>query len=93
MADNAEVISINGNSDCEDKTVERLLLRSKNSNKATDYLTPNTKQPFTQLRQAFPKALILQYFGLKYYIWIETYMLSYTIDGVLSQLTLDNLVR
>ena len=47
-----------GASDCEDRTVKRSL-RSKNSNGATGYLTPNARQTFTQSRQTFTKALIL----------------------------------
>ena len=44
--------------DCEDGTVKRLSC-SKNLNWATNYLTPDTRQVFLQLRQAFTKALIL----------------------------------
>ena len=36
--------------DCEDETVKRSPLTSKNSNRATGYLTPGAKQAFTQLR-------------------------------------------
>ena len=89
MAENAEVGSIGG--DCENKTVERSPLRSKNSNRATGYLTPDAKQAFTQLRQAFTKATILQHFDPEYHIRIKTDASSYAIGGVLSQLTLDNL--
>ena len=48
--------------DCEDKTVKKSPY-SKNLNKAMDYLTPDTRQVFTQLRQAFTKALILRHFN------------------------------
>ena len=37
-----------GSGNCGDKTVKKLL--SKNLNKATNYLTPNVKKAFTQLR-------------------------------------------
>ena len=89
MAEDAEVGSIGG--DCEDETVKRLPLTSKNSNGATGYLTPNTKQAFTQLRQVFTEALILRHFDPECHIRIETDISGYAIGGVLSQLTLDNL--
>ena len=88
MAEDAEVGSISG--DREDETVERSPLTSKNSNGATDYLTPDTKQAFTQLRQVFTKAPILQHFNPEYHIRIETDASGYAISGVVSQLTLDN---
>ena len=50
-------VGISGGSDYEDETVGRLLF--KNLNGATSYLTPNARQTFTQLRQAFTKAPIL----------------------------------
>ena len=89
MAEDGEVGSIGG--DCEDETVKRSPLTSKNSNRATSYLTPNAKQAFTKLRQAFTKALILRHFDPKCHIRIKTDASGYAISGVLSQLTLDNL--
>ena len=47
IAEDSEVGSIGGGSDCEDETVERLLLTSKNLNGAIGYLTSNTTQAFT----------------------------------------------
>ena len=93
MAEDADIGSIVGGSNCEDETVKRSLLKSKNSNKATGYLTPGVKQAFIQLRQAFTEAPILQHFDPKCHIWIETDLLGYAIGEVLSQLTLDNLGR
>ena len=54
---------------------------------------PNSgaRKAFNQLRQKFTKAPILQHFDPKYHIRIETDTLSYTIGGVLSQLTVDHL--
>ena len=89
VAEDAEVDSISGG-DCKNEMVERSPLTSKNLNGATGYLTPNAKQAFIQLRQAFTKAPILQHFDLECHIRIETDASSYTIGGVLSQLTLDN---
>ena len=83
LAKDAE-ISVNI-SDYKNKTDKRLP-RSKNSNRATCYTTPNAKQAFTQLRQAFTKALIFRHSNLKRYVWIGTNALGYAIDEVLSQL-------
>ena len=74
-----------GGGDCKDGTVEKSP-RSKNSNRATGYLTADARQAFTQSRQTFPKAPILQYFDPKCHIWIETDTLGYVIGSVLSQL-------
>ncbi len=41
----------------------------------------------------FVKALILNHFDLKYYIYIKTNIFSYTINRIFNQLTLDNLVQ
>ena len=57
----------------------------------TYILTPNTKEVFNQLRQAFTEVSILQHFDPECHIRIETDTLGYTIGGVLSQLTSDHL--
>ena len=44
IAEDAEIGSINSGSD--NKTVKKLLLMSKNLNRTTSYLTPNTKRAF-----------------------------------------------
>ena len=90
MAEDAEIVSVGGG-DCKDETVERSPLISKNSNGATGYLTPDAKQAFTQLRQAFTEAPILRHFDPECHIRIETDASGYAIGGVLSQLTSDNL--
>ena len=90
VAEDAEVSSIGG-SNCEDETVKRSPLTSKNSNRAIGYLTPDAKRAFIQLRQVFTKAPILQHFDLECYIRIETDASSYAICGVQSQLTWNNL--
>ena len=89
MAEDAEVGGVDGGN-CEDETVERSPLTSKNLNGATGYLTPGAKRAFTQLRQAFIKAPILRHFDLECHIQIETDASGYAIGGVLSQLTSDN---
>ena len=75
-------VGVDGGGDHENKTVGRSL--SKNSNRATNYLTPNARQAFIKLRQVFIKALILRHFHLECYIRIEINTLGYTIGGVLS---------
>ena len=56
---------------------------------AMGYFTPKTRETFIQVRQAFTKAPILQYFDSKYHIRIETNESGYVIEGVLSQLNFD----
>ena len=51
--------------------------------------TPDIKKTFNYLRQAFIKALILQYFDLESHIQIETNVSNYVIDRILSQLSSD----
>ena len=85
MAKSNEVGGDSGG-DREDKTVKRSPC-SKNLNGATDYLTPDARGAFTQLRQAFTKALILQHFNPECHIRIETDVWGNAIGGVLSQLT------
>ena len=82
IAEDAEVGSVGG-SDCEDETVERLPLLSKNSNGATGYLTPDAKRAFIRLSQAFTKAPILQHCDPECHIRIKTDASGYAISGVL----------
>ena len=66
--------------------------KSKNLSKSTlDFLISGAKLAFTELRQAFLKALIFQHFDREHYIRIETDSSGYAICGILSQLTSDNL--
>ena len=69
-----------------DKTLNEKLSKSKN----LVFLTANARQAFTRLKQAFTKAPILSHFDPERYIRIETNAFSYTIYGVLSQLTLNS---
>ena len=89
MAESDEVGIVCGSGDCEDETVERSLFQ--NLNGAISYLTLKARLAFTKLRKTFTKAPILRHFDPKCYIWIETGVSSYAIDGALSQLILDNL--
>ena len=54
-------------------------------------LTPDAREVFNQLRQAFTKAPILRHFDPECHIRIETDASGYAIGGVLSQLTSDHL--
>ena len=89
MAEHDKVDTVGGRGDYKDKMVEKSL--SKNLNRATGYLAPKARLAFIKLRKAFTKALILRHFDLEYHIRIETDASSYSIGGVLSQLTLDDL--
>ena len=80
MAEDAEVGS--GDDDCDNETIKKS--PSKNLNGATGYLTPDARQAFTQLRQAFTKAPILQHFDLECHIRIETDVSGYAIGGILN---------
>ena len=55
------------------------------------FLTPDAREAFNQLRQAFTEAPILQHFDPECHIRIETDASGYAIGGVLSQLTSDHL--
>ena len=55
------------------------------------FLTPDAREAFNQLRQAFTEAPILRHFDPEGHIRIETDASGYAIGGVLSQLTSDHL--
>ena len=76
-----------------DKVVKKVQnsSKSKKTIRSLDFFTPGAKLAFTKLRQAFIKALILYHFDPEYHIRIETDVSGYTIGGVLSQLTSNNL--
>ena len=59
------------------------------SHAVSNYLTPDAKKAFDQLRQAFTEAPILQHFDPEQCIWVETDASGHAIGGVLSQLTND----
>ena len=84
MAEDAGVGNIGNGGDYEDRTVKKLSLTSKNSNRTTSYLTLDAKQAFIQLKQAFIKAPILRHFDSECHIQIETDLLGYTIGRVLN---------
>ena len=69
------------------------LAKSKKTVRCSDFLTLGAKLAFTELRQAFLKALILHHFNPERYIRIEIDVSGYAIGRVLSQLTSDDLGR
>ena len=60
---------------------------SNSAKNVSNYLTPDPKRAFDQLRQAFTEVPILQHFTSEQYIQVETDASEYAIGGVLSQLT------
>ncbi len=64
--------------------------KAKNLSQSGSFFTADARRAFTKLRQAFLKASILNHFDPERYIRIETDTSSYTISGILSQLTLDD---
>ena len=67
-----------------DKIIEKSLLLTKRTIRATSYLTSDAKIAFTQLRKTFIKIATFCHFDPKYYIWIETDTSRYAIDRVLN---------
>ncbi len=55
------------------------------------FLTFGARKAFTELRQAFVEASILNHYDLEYYIKIKTNISGYVIGRIFSQLNLDNL--
>ena len=58
--------------------------KSKKTVRSLDFFTPGAKLAFTELRQAFIKTLILQYFDPERHMRVETNELGYAIGGVFS---------
>ncbi len=65
--------------------------RAKKLGQSGSFLTTDAKGTFTELRQAFIKTPILNYFNPEHHIQIETDASGYAIDGILIQLTSDDL--
>ena len=64
---------------------------SRNKKVKTGFFTLKARLMFTQLRKAFLKALIFHYFNPECHIRNKTDASGYTIDGILSQLILNDL--
>ena len=83
--DNSKVVrSSSGN---EGKSAKSDFTKPVRGVEEPSFLTPDAKWVFTQLRQAFTKAPILQHFDPKRHIRIKTDSSGYTIGGVLSHRT------
>ena len=54
------------------------------------FLLPTLGKPFTNLRQPFVEAPILNHFDPEHHIQTETDALGYAIGGILGQLTSNN---
>ncbi len=67
--------------------------RAKNLGQSGTFLTIDTRRAFTELRQAFIEAPILNQFDPECHIQIEIDALGYAISRIFSQLTLDNLYQ
>ncbi len=61
--------------------------RAKNLGQSGSFLTSEARKAFTELRQAFVKAPILNHFDPERHIRIGTDASGYAIDAILSQLT------
>ena len=55
--------------------------------KEASFLTPDTRQAFSQLKQVFTKTPILQHFHTKRHIQIEIDASGYAIGGIFSLIT------
>ena len=66
-------------------------LPNAKANSETDFVIFGAKKAFIHLQKAFTKVLILRHFDPGRHIKIETDLSRYIIDGVLSQITLNNL--
>ncbi len=64
--------------------------RAQNLGQSDFFLTVDARRAFTELKQAFVEAPILNHFDPKHHIWIMTDASDYAIGGILSQLTSDD---
>ena len=83
--DDSEVVGSSGGN--EGKSAKSDFTKPVRRAEKPSFLTPDARRAFTQLRQVFTKASILQHFDPKCHIRIETDVSSYAIGGVLSQMT------
>ena len=63
--------------------------KTKNLSQSGMFFTAGARMAFTKLRQTFIEAPTLNHFDSKRHIQIEMDTLSYAIDKILSQLTLN----
>lgn len=72
------------------KTADLFKIAKANFSKI-NFPIPEAQIAFTQLSKAFIKSRIFQYFDKGWHIWIRTDTSGFAIEGVLSQMTLDQL--
>ena len=82
---------VDGDEVRDDEVGTKVQKLSKSKKTESGFLTSGARKAFTELRQAFIKALILHHFDLERHIRVETDASGYAIGGVLSQLSSDNL--
>ena len=85
--DDSEVVGTSGGN--ERKSAKSDFTKPVRGAEEPSFLTPDARRAFTQLRQAFTKAPILQHFDPERYIRIKTDASGYAIGGILSQMTLE----
>ena len=71
----------------KDENLTKVFVQSFGSS----FLTFGAKQAFTKMKQTYIETPILYHFDSNSYILIETNISHYAIDGILSQVSLDNL--
>ena len=84
---------VDGNKVGDDEVGTKVQKLSKSKKTESGFLTPGARKAFTELRQAFIKAPILHHFDPERHIRVEADISGYAIDGVLNQLTSDDLGR
>ena len=83
--DDSKVVgSSSGN---EEKSAKSDFTKPMRRAEKPSFLTPDARQAFTQLRQAFTEAPILRHFDPERHIRIETDASGYAIGGIFSQMT------
>ena len=83
--DNSKVVRSSGRN--KGKSAKSDFTKLVRRAKEPSFLTPNARQAFTQLRQAFTESPIFRHFDPERHIRIETDASGYVIGGVLSQMT------
>ena len=83
--DDSEVVGSSGGN--EGKSAKSDFTKPVREAEEPSFLALDARQAFTQLRQAYTEAMILQNFVPERHIRIQTDTCGYTIGGVLSQMT------
>ena len=77
-ANDDEIVGVGGKADDKNLSKSKKLINAKSEIQTPlgttgepTFLTPNAREVFNQLRQAFTKAPILRHFDLECHIWIK----------------------